>query len=179
MNILHSSQETVTLKILKPKSLPPPDHSIYIGNLSPSSSSNAKHPYIIDLTLRKINGSLGFTITKVDQEGFFVKELTKEPAILEPRISAWDKILQVNGVDLGPMSRNDAISFLRSLPEDVNLRLEKRSRSESPCFELEEEQKKKQFRHEVRMMLTDRSKSDSALKYRRERRRTRELSEHT
>lgn len=124
-----------------------------------------------------MNGSLGFTITKIDHEGFFVKELTKEPAILEPRISPWDKILRVNGVDLTPMSRNEAIAYLRSLSDEVNLTLEKRSRSESPCFGSDEEQKKKQFRHEVRLMLTDRAKSDSSLKYRRERRRTREIKE--
>jgi len=37
--------------------------------------------------LTKKDGNLGFTIAKIDSEGFFIKELTKEPAILDKRIN--------------------------------------------------------------------------------------------
>ncbi|XP_074603155.1 E3 ubiquitin-protein ligase LNX-like [Brevipalpus obovatus] len=181
MNILHSTKDVVTLKILKPKTyatrldrshLLSPNHSLS------SSPCNSLDTFIIDLELVKKDGSLGFTITQIDHEGFFVKELTKEPAILDPRISPSDKILRVNGAEVSSMSCSEVVTFLRSLPDEVHLTLEKRNRPPSPCIEDDEKRLKKQLRHEARMMITDhRSKNESILKTRRDRRRTRDLSE--
>ncbi|RWS14218.1 Tyrosine-protein phosphatase non-receptor type 13-like protein [Dinothrombium tinctorium] len=194
VNILHSLSDNIELVILKPD-LIPSLNSPKIVTPSPSSSfSSCPSPIFEDnynleeveeyeVTLVKINGSLGFTIVKIENEGFFVKELTKEPAVSNRKISSGDKILLVNGIDVSSMSHSGAISFLRSLPDTVTLRLQhstlKLSRDylDSSDFKESVRKNKKQLRHEARMMLNDKtrlSQSPNRLKVRKDRRKSRE-----
>lgn len=76
------------------------------------------------VVLKKKDGTLGFTICKKDDGMFYIKSVINEPAINEPAISPGDKILRVNGIDVSSLSHSSAISFLRSLPDIVTLKLE-------------------------------------------------------
>lgn len=77
-----------------------------------------------EVVLKKKDGTLGFTICKKDDGMFYIKSVINEPAINEPAISPGDKILRVNGIDVSSLSHTSAISFLRSLPDIVTLKLE-------------------------------------------------------
>lgn len=77
-----------------------------------------------DVTLVRKDGSLGFTIHKKEDGFLYVKDVIKEPAISEPFLTPGDRILLVNGVDASSLSHSGAISFLRSLPDTVTLKLQ-------------------------------------------------------
>ncbi|KAG5886862.1 hypothetical protein JTB14_019221 [Gonioctena quinquepunctata] len=78
-----------------------------------------------EITLTKIQGSLGFTLRKEDDSalGHYVRALVREPALTDGRIRAGDKIIAVNDVEICPMSHEQAVQFLRQCPEVVKLRL--------------------------------------------------------
>lgn len=78
-----------------------------------------------DINLTKVNGSLGFTLRKEDESvlGHYVRALVREPALSDGRIKPGDKIVAVNGVDLSPMSHEEAVTFLRQCGQEVHLRL--------------------------------------------------------
>ncbi|XP_023311814.1 tyrosine-protein phosphatase non-receptor type 13-like isoform X2 [Anoplophora glabripennis] len=78
-----------------------------------------------EVTLKKIHGSLGFTLRKEDDSalGHYVRALVREPALTDGRIKAGDKIIAVNDVEISPMSHEQAVQFLRQCSEVVRLRL--------------------------------------------------------
>lgn len=51
-----------------------------------------------DITLTKVNGSLGFTLRKEDESvlGHYVRALVREPALSDGRIKPGDKIVAVS-----------------------------------------------------------------------------------
>ena len=123
-------------------------------------------------------GSLGFTILKKEDGGLFVKEILRDPAAAaRPRINPGDRIQLVNGVDVSSMSRDGAITFLRSLPDKVTLKLEPTSINSTMNDNFESDMdsydqltpKSKQLRYEAKMMLKEKScDSLSRLKLRKE-----------
>jgi len=100
-----------------------------------SSSSHATNwlsPFLplttlgeFEISMTKVNGSLGFTLRKEDESilGHYIRSLVKEPAISDSRIRAGDKIISVNGFDMSSMSHAEAVAFLRRCPETVTIRL--------------------------------------------------------
>ena len=123
-----------------------------------------------DVTLTKKDGSLGFTIIKKEEGGLYVKDIIKEPAILEPVMSPGDKILLVNGIDVSSLTHAGAISFLRGLPDTVTLRIQPEnipqdilqevsglSGGSSSRFNTSSSSggKRRQLRHEARMMIKE------------------------
>lgn len=124
------------------------------------------------VTLIKKDGSLGFTLSKIENEGFYVKQVLREPACLE-QINPGDRIVSVNGTSLDGLDLNDAIKFLRSLPDLCEFKLEQICESPVNNFEDNTDNslnyqsetedndnrfKKKQLRHEVKIMLDSRNK---------------------
>ena len=123
-----------------------------------------------DVTLVKKEGSLGFTIHKKEDGFLYVKEVIKEPAISEPFLTPGDRILLVNGVDASSLSHEGAISFLRSLPETVTLRLQPvipediMQEIDAACEgrgSSVKQKSSKPLRHEARMMIKEKSVSPS------------------
>jgi len=94
------------------------------------------------VTLTKVNGSLGFTLTRADSAPFLedgtrlrhsVKALVKEPAISDGRIRPGDKLISANGVECDALDHAELIPFLRKCPATVTLRLYRdTSRSQTP-----------------------------------------------
>ncbi|XP_063909524.1 tyrosine-protein phosphatase non-receptor type 13-like isoform X3 [Zophobas morio] len=78
-----------------------------------------------EVTLTKIQGSLGFTLRKEDDSalGHYVRALVREPALTDGRIRAGDKIIAVNEVEISSMSHEQAVQFLRQCGDVVKLRL--------------------------------------------------------
>ncbi|XP_060524459.1 uncharacterized protein LOC132700896 isoform X2 [Cylas formicarius] len=78
-----------------------------------------------EVTLTKIQGSLGFTLRKEDDSalGHYVRALVREPALTDGRIRAGDKIIAVNDVEISPMTHEQAVQYLRQCGDKVKLRL--------------------------------------------------------
>lgn len=89
------------------------------------------------IQLRKVNGSLGFTLfSQTDDSTVLrhsVKALVKEPALSDGRIRAGDKLVTANGIECGHLSHQELIQFLRKCPEEVTLKFYRdNSRSQTP-----------------------------------------------
>jgi len=89
------------------------------------------------VTLRKVNGSLGFAISQTVPDATVmrhsVKALVKEPAVSDGRIQPGDKLIAANGVQLANFSHAELIAFLRKCPDEVELKLYRdASRSQTP-----------------------------------------------
>jgi hypothetical protein len=87
------------------------------------------------IQLKKVNGSLGFTLRQMDDTilKHTIKALVKEPAISDGRLRPGDKLLAANGVDLSNFSHQELITFLRQCPETNTLTLYRdASRSQTP-----------------------------------------------
>ncbi len=67
-----------------------------------------------EISMTKVNGSLGFTLRKEDESilGHYVRSLVKEPAISDGRISPGDKIISVSLVVNLINSQNMSNHFL-------------------------------------------------------------------
>ena len=118
-----------------------------------------------DITLEKKDGSLGFTIHKKEDGFLYVKEVVREPALLEPLMTPGDRILLVNGVDVSLLTHEGAISYLRSLSNKVTLKMlpmipedivEEMDISSEGYSSL-----RKQLRPEARMMIRKKSSTSS------------------
>jgi len=98
-------------------------------------SNNNYGEFIV--SLNKINGSLGFSLRSDPEDTtalrHSIKALVKEPAISDGRIRPGDKLISANGYECGAMSHAELISFLRSLPEVVEIKLYRdASRAQTP-----------------------------------------------
>lgn len=87
------------------------------------------------IELKKVNGSLGFTLRQTDDTilRHTVKALVKEPALSDGRIKPGDKLLSANGVDTSCFTHKELIQHLRQCPETCVLKLYRdASRSQTP-----------------------------------------------
>ena len=121
-----ADDDSETLDILKPVET----------TLRNSGSSQSQTFYgEFTINLKKVNGSLGFTLRQTDDTVLkhTIKALVKEPAISDGRLRPGDKLLSCNGVDLSSHSHQELITFLRQCPESNSLTLYRdASRSQTP-----------------------------------------------
>ncbi|KAB7499009.1 FERM and PDZ domain-containing protein 2 [Armadillidium nasatum] len=127
--------------------------------LSPSPSSYSMCGEF-EIAMKKVAGSLGFTLRKNDNSilGHTIRSLVKEPAISDGRLRPGDKLLSVNGTDMCGLSHEEAVQFLRTCPETVAIRIYRDAIQTpvSPASPTElEPSKPKALRKEARDMLTD------------------------
>ena len=121
-----ADDDSETLDILKP-----------VESTLRNSGSSHSQTFFGEFTinLKKVNGSLGFTLRQTDDTVLkhTIKALVKEPAISDGRLRPGDKLLSCNGVDLSSHSHQELISFLRQCPESNTLTLYRdASRSQTP-----------------------------------------------
>ncbi|XP_067136231.1 tyrosine-protein phosphatase non-receptor type 13-like [Centruroides vittatus] len=161
-------------------SLESPSSSVH-NTLSRSSSINNHSAKEFEIVIEKHEGSLGFTVLKREQcestyPGLFVKDLIREPAKSDGRIQPGDQILQVNDTDMSELSHAEAISFLRSAPNEVKLKLSRHVDPPlSPLSGDDEPPLSKPLRREAVELLNDwaRQKENDSPGKKRERRRVR------
>ena len=87
------------------------------------------------INLKKVNGSLGFTLRQTDDTVLkhTIKALVKEPAISDGRLRPGVLLLGCNGVALSSHLHQELIAFLRQCPESNSLTLYRdASRSQTP-----------------------------------------------
>jgi len=107
----HEEGEVNTLHLLKPIEDTLRSQSKIIGEFS--------------VTLTKVKGSLGFSLSSTDDTvlNHSIKAILRDPALSDGRIQAGDKLVSANGVDLSTYSHQELIMFLRQCEETVNLGL--------------------------------------------------------
>ncbi|KAJ8911469.1 hypothetical protein NQ315_015236 [Exocentrus adspersus] len=142
LEVLRTAPNQVDLKVCRPppdvlncvspiSEVPPPPprrEPPCTLNLSSAIYSTPEDDYYhgeFEVTLKKIHGSLGFTLRKEDDSalGHYVRALVREPALTDGRIKAGDKIIAVNDVEISSMTHEQAVQFLRQCCEVVRLRL--------------------------------------------------------
>ncbi|KAL0274552.1 UNVERIFIED_CONTAM: hypothetical protein PYX00_002652 [Menopon gallinae] len=168
LEVLRTTPNDVVLKVCRPPSdvfsmpppssgEPPPPPRRDPAHVISSSQLNASgmlplpqliaEPYEFEIVLKKVNGSLGFMLRKEDESvlGHCVRALVREPALSDGRIRPGDKIVTVNGVDISPMSHEEAVMYLRQCGEEVRLRLY-RDPAQTPVSALSPTESYKTFR---------------------------------
>ena len=109
------------------------------GPMLDNNQNDVKKYGEFSIELRKVNGSLGFTLCRGAAEHehsvlrHTVRALVKEPAKSDGRILPGDKLIAANGVECDKLSHTELIAFLRQCPEQVKLTLYRdASRSQTP-----------------------------------------------
>lgn len=97
-------------------------------NSSGGCAAGQSQPKIIggfSLTLAKVKGSLGFSLSSTDDTilNHSIKAILRDPALSDGRIQPGDKLVSANGVDLSSYNHQELISFLRQCDETVTLGL--------------------------------------------------------
>ncbi|XP_017773802.1 PREDICTED: disks large homolog 1-like [Nicrophorus vespilloides] len=135
-------------------------------NLTPANLSSDDDQYNgeFEITMRKIHGSLGFTLRKEDDSalGHYIRAMVRVPALNDDRIRAGDKIVAVNDVEISSMTHEEAVQFLRKCGDLVKLRLY-RDAAQTPVATLSPTEttprtsftRKAQLRQEAVDMLND------------------------
>ncbi|XP_049820351.1 uncharacterized protein LOC109609094 isoform X2 [Aethina tumida] len=142
LEVLRTAPNQVELKVCRPppdvlncvspiSEVPPPPprreppSSLHLPPTAYSSPEDDYYHGEFEVTLTKIQGSLGFTLRKEDDSalGHYVRALVREPALTDGRIRAGDKIIAVNDVEISPMSHEQAVQYLRQCGDVVKLRL--------------------------------------------------------
>ncbi|KAK9745910.1 PDZ domain [Popillia japonica] len=177
LEVLRTASNQVELKICRPppdvlscvspisEVPPPPPRREPPSSLNLTSSSDDDHCLgEFEVTMRKLQGSLGFTLRKEDDSalGHYIRALVREPALTDSRIRAGDKIIAVNDVEISSMTHEEAVQFLRQSGEIVKLRLY-RDLAQTPVATLSPTEttprtsfsKKTQLRQEAVDMLND------------------------
>lgn len=133
-------------------------------NLSGGITSDDDYHGEFEITMRKMQGSLGFTLRKEDDSalGHYIRALVREPALKDGRIRPGDKIIAVNDKEISEMSHEEAVQFLRQCGDLVKLRLY-RDAAQTPIATLSPTEttprtsfcRKAQLRQEAVDMLND------------------------
>ncbi|XP_071051567.1 tyrosine-protein phosphatase non-receptor type 13-like isoform X2 [Onthophagus taurus] len=177
LEVLRTAPNQVELKMCRPppdvlscvspisEVPPPPPRREPPTSLNLASCSDDEHCHgEFEITMRKMQGSLGFTLRKEDDSalGHYIRALVREPALTDGRIRAGDKIIAVNEVEISSMTHEEAVQFLRQSGELVKLRLY-RDLAQTPVATLSPTEttprtsfsKKTQLRQEAVDMLND------------------------
>ena len=92
-----------------------------------NNNFNLKHYGEFTITLRKVNGSLGFSLySQTDDSTLLrhsVKALVKEPALSDGRIRAGDKLVAANGLECGHLSHQELILVSEATPLPMQFQL--------------------------------------------------------
>ncbi|XP_070545261.1 tyrosine-protein phosphatase non-receptor type 13-like isoform X2 [Ptychodera flava] len=125
-----SSSETVSMEkssVTEDRSMTSPvsietSQTSSVSTPSPSKSSSIQGE-IIEVTLIKgERGGLGFTVAGgIESGGCYIKGIVQDPAKSDGRLRKGDRLLKVNGCDMTTMSHFEAVSFLRTTPQEVTI----------------------------------------------------------
>ncbi|XP_065213778.1 uncharacterized protein LOC135840945 [Planococcus citri] len=136
LQILRKLDNAVTLIVCRLQQFStkkPVSSSQMFSNFTPMTYDCCVQHREFEIKMKKINGSLGFTLRK-DEDGLrshIVRALVKKPAICDGRIKPGDQIISVNNREIGEMSHQEAVKFLRDCGDEVSLRLRRETLSSS------------------------------------------------
>uniref|UniRef100_A0A3Q2Q9T7 Protein tyrosine phosphatase non-receptor type 13 n=1 Tax=Fundulus heteroclitus TaxID=8078 RepID=A0A3Q2Q9T7_FUNHE len=71
--------------------------------------------------LKSEKGSLGFTLTKGNDQGCYIHDIVQDPAKADGRLRPGDRMIKVNNVDVNVMNHSEVVDLVRSAPQVVDL----------------------------------------------------------
>uniref|UniRef100_A0A8C5EKV1 Protein tyrosine phosphatase non-receptor type 13 n=1 Tax=Gouania willdenowi TaxID=441366 RepID=A0A8C5EKV1_GOUWI len=66
-------------------------------------------------------GSLGFTLTKGNDQGCYIHDIVQDPAKGDGRLRSGDRMILVNGTDVSNMGHTEVVNLVRAAPRVVDL----------------------------------------------------------
>ncbi|XP_017263263.1 tyrosine-protein phosphatase non-receptor type 13 isoform X2 [Kryptolebias marmoratus] len=85
--------------------------------------------------LKSEKGSLGFTLTKGNDQGCYVHDIVQDPAKGDGRLRPGDRMIMVNNTDVSNMSHTEVVSLVRAAPRLVDLIVGRILRAPNPPIE--------------------------------------------
>ncbi|XP_077999364.1 tyrosine-protein phosphatase non-receptor type 13-like isoform X2 [Glandiceps talaboti] len=93
-----------------------------VSTPSPSKSIPISGETIEVTLIKPERGGLGFTVAGgSDSGGCYIKGIVQDPAKSDGRLRKGDKLVKVNGRDMTSMSHFEAVSYLRTTPQEVHI----------------------------------------------------------
>ncbi|XP_014842866.1 PREDICTED: tyrosine-protein phosphatase non-receptor type 13 isoform X3 [Poecilia mexicana] len=71
--------------------------------------------------LKSEKGSLGFTLTKGNDQGCYIHDIVQDPAKADGRLRPGDRMIKVNNTDVSSMNHTEVVSLVRAAPPLVDL----------------------------------------------------------
>ncbi|XP_029921102.1 tyrosine-protein phosphatase non-receptor type 13 isoform X2 [Myripristis murdjan] len=122
---LSASQPTVSsISAPSPDPLPPPLPLPL--NLTMSGNGQDLDEFVPDVELKvslvkSDKGSLGFTLTKGNDQGCYIHDIIQDPAKGDGRLRPGDRMIMVNNTDVSNMGHTEVVNLVRAAPRVVDL----------------------------------------------------------
>ncbi|KAM4720013.1 tyrosine-protein phosphatase non-receptor type 13 isoform 2-T3 [Anableps anableps] len=71
--------------------------------------------------LKSEKGSLGFTLTKGNDQGCYIHDIVQDPAKADGRLRPGDRMIKVNNADVSSMNHTEVVNLVRAAPQVVDL----------------------------------------------------------
>uniref|UniRef100_M3ZQQ9 Tyrosine-protein phosphatase non-receptor type 13 n=1 Tax=Xiphophorus maculatus TaxID=8083 RepID=M3ZQQ9_XIPMA len=127
---LISDMESSPLPVISSASAPspdplPPPMSLPLKFKVPSNGQDVEEvipeaELMISL-LKSEKGSLGFTLTKGNDQGCYIHDIVQDPAKADGRLRPGDRMIKVNNTDVSSMNHTEVVSLVRAAPPLVDL----------------------------------------------------------
>ncbi|KAM4634950.1 tyrosine-protein phosphatase non-receptor type 13 isoform 3-T4 [Polymixia lowei] len=95
-------------------------------NLTISGSGPDMEEFVPDVELKvslvkSEKGSLGFTLTKGNDQGCYIHDIIQDPAKGDGRLRPGDRMIMVNNTDVSNMGHTEVVNLVRAAPRVVDL----------------------------------------------------------
>ncbi|KAK5617687.1 hypothetical protein CRENBAI_001665 [Crenichthys baileyi] len=127
---LEADMESSSLPVMSSGSPPspdplPPPMPLPLKFKGPSSRQDVEEllpeaELMISL-LKSEKGSLGFTLTKGNDQGCYIHDIVQDPAKADGRLRPGDRMIKVNNTDVSFMNHTEVVDLVRSAPQVVDL----------------------------------------------------------
>lgn len=95
-------------------------------NLTMSSNGQGMEDFVPEVVLhvslmKSEKGSLGFTLTKGNDQGCYIHDIVQDPAKGDGRLRSGDRMIMVNNTDVSNMGHTEVVTLVRAAPRMVDL----------------------------------------------------------
>ncbi|XP_012735223.2 tyrosine-protein phosphatase non-receptor type 13 isoform X3 [Fundulus heteroclitus] len=127
---VEADMESPSLPVLSSASAPspdplPPPMPLPLKFKGPSNGQNMEESFpeaeLMVSLLKSEKGSLGFTLTKGNDQGCYIHDIVQDPAKADGRLRPGDRMIKVNDIDVNVMNHSEVVDLVRSAPQVVDL----------------------------------------------------------
>ncbi|KAM6986294.1 tyrosine-protein phosphatase non-receptor type 13 [Aplochiton taeniatus] len=107
-----------------PQPLPPPlpvPLNLTIPDNGPDQEECVPDVELKVSLVKSDKGSLGFTLTKGNDQGCYIHDIVQDPAKGDGRLKPGDRMITVNNTDVSNMGHTDVVNLVRAAPRVVDL----------------------------------------------------------
>ncbi|XP_075899666.1 tyrosine-protein phosphatase non-receptor type 13 isoform X4 [Nelusetta ayraudi] len=109
-------------------------------NLTMSGNGQDMEDFVPEVELhaslvKSEKGSLGFTLTKGNDQGCYIHDIVQDPAKSDGRLRPGDRMIMVNSTDVSSMGHTEVVNLVRAAPRVVDLVVGRVLEAPKPPFE--------------------------------------------